>query len=118
MIGIVGPFPEYLFKHGRHVSNFFTKEKLLYQVLTGKNDENSGKKKLLVLVPKKTSLKARLKCEDQDFVDFIKSLLELDKEKRPTAAEAMKHPWLSKKYSDGLNEVAEVSKPQSKKLKK
>lgn len=31
VIGIIGPFPERLFKEGKLVNNFFTKEKLLYQ---------------------------------------------------------------------------------------
>ena len=122
VIGIVGPFPEYMFKQGRHAANFFTKEKLLYQVLTGKTEEPlpaNHKKRLLVLVPKRTSLKARLKCDDQDFVDFIHCLLELDKEKRPTAVEAMKHPWFFKKYPDGINEVkVELPREQTNPKKK
>jgi serine/threonine protein kinase len=121
VIGIIGPFPDYMLKHGRHAGNFFTKEKLIYQVVPGKSDEPGGnKKKLVILVPKRTSLKARLKCDDEDFVHFIKCLLELDKEKRPNATEAMKHPWLSKKYPDGLSEThADVPKPlnNSKKSK-
>lgn len=108
VISIVGPFPEYMFKQGRHVNNFFTKEKLLYQVVSSKGEDNpTGKRKFLVMVPKKSSLKARLKCEDKEFLDFIKCLLELDKEKRPTATEAMNHPWFVKKYPDGLVEVQE-----------
>jgi len=30
VIAIVGPFPEWMMKEGRLVSNFFTREKLLY----------------------------------------------------------------------------------------
>jgi len=30
-VGIIGPFPEHMMKSGRLSSNFFTKEKLLYQ---------------------------------------------------------------------------------------
>ena len=114
VISIVGPFPEYMLKQGRHSNNFFTKERLLYQMVSGKGEENpTGKRRFLVLVPKKSSLKSRLKCEDKEFVSFIKSLLELDKEKRPSASEAMKHPWFSKKYPDGLVEVTET-KPKKK----
>lgn len=108
VIGIVGPFPDYMFKQGRHVNNYFTREKLIYQVSEEKVEESSsqiaGGKKIMVLVPKKTSLKARLRCEDETFVDFITQLLELDKEKRPSATEALKHPWLTQcKYPDGLS---------------
>ena len=51
--------------------------------------------KIHILVPKKTTLKHRLKTEDQYFVDFVRWLLEIDPTKRPTAKEAMQHPWLT-----------------------
>lgn len=31
VLGIVGPVPEYMMKEGRLVSNFFTREGLIYQ---------------------------------------------------------------------------------------
>ena len=31
MVGIIGPIPEYMMKEGRLVSNFFTREGLIYQ---------------------------------------------------------------------------------------
>jgi len=31
VLGIIGPFPEWMIKEGRLVKNFFTKERLLYQ---------------------------------------------------------------------------------------
>lgn len=31
VIGICGPLPEWMFKEGRLINQFFTKEKLLYQ---------------------------------------------------------------------------------------
>ncbi|CAG9314423.1 unnamed protein product [Blepharisma stoltei] len=106
VVGIVGPFPDYMFKHGRHVGNYFTREKLIYQVSDEKVEDSSsnlGGKKIMIFVPKKTSLKARLRADDDMFVDFIASLLELDKEKRPTASQALQHPWLTQcKYPDGL----------------
>ncbi len=50
--------------------------------------------KIHILVPKKTTLKHRLKCDDPYFVDFVRWLLEIDPTKRPSAKEAMQHPWL------------------------
>ena len=50
--------------------------------------------KIHILVPKKTTLKHRLKCDDPYFVDFVRWLLEIDPTKRPSAKEAMNHPWL------------------------
>lgn len=54
-----------------------------------------GDVKIHILVPKKTTLKHRLKCEDAYFVDFVRWLLEVDPTKRPSAKEAMQHPWLT-----------------------
>jgi serine/threonine protein kinase len=51
--------------------------------------------KIHILVPKKTTLKHRLKCDDPYFVDFVRWLLEIDPTKRPSAKEAMQHPWLT-----------------------
>ncbi|CAI7844406.1 unnamed protein product [Closterium sp. NIES-53] len=50
------------------------------------------------LVPKKTSLQHRLQQGDAGFVQFVASLLQVDPDKRPTAAQALEHPWLSHPY--------------------
>ncbi|KAK9115860.1 hypothetical protein Sjap_014807 [Stephania japonica] len=54
--------------------------------------------RLEYLIPKKTSLRHRLPMGDQGFVDFVAHLLEVNPKKRPTASEALKHPWLSYPY--------------------
>ncbi len=56
---------------------------------------DDGDLKIHILVPKKTTLKHRLKCEDPYFIDFVRWLLEVDPTKRPSAKEAMQHPWLT-----------------------
>lgn len=55
-----------------------------------------------IIIPKKSQLKKRIKTNDEKFLDFIKSLLEIDPNNRyifiiirPTAQDAMKHPWLN-----------------------
>ena len=110
VIGIIGPVPEYMMKEGRLVSNFFTREGLIYQEAGaddegGQTGEEKKKKdkslvsdedlKINILVAKKTTLKKRLKCEDKHFIDFVRRLLEVDPLKRPTAKEALQHPWLT-----------------------
>ena len=107
VIGIIGPVPEYMMKEGRLVSNFFTREGLIYQEANEGEDTSDAKKgrdkhsqseedmKIHILVAKKTTLKKRLKCDDQHFVDFVRWLLEVDPLKRPTAREALTHPWLT-----------------------
>jgi serine/threonine protein kinase len=44
-------------------------------------------------------LRARIECDDAEFIDFLETLLKVDPDARPTAAEALKHPWLSKQLS-------------------
>ena len=86
------------------MSNFFTREGLIYQE-AGAEDENGvtgeDKKKkeksvvsdddlkINILVAKKTNLQKRMKCDDKHFVDFVRRLLEVDPLKRPTAKEAL-----------------------------
>lgn len=50
------------------------------------------------LIPKRTSLKHRLPCGDLGFVEFVRCLLIVDPDKRPTASEALQHPWMSFPY--------------------
>lgn len=47
-----------------------------------------------ILVPKKTTLKNRIRTEDELFLQFIGSLLEVDPHKRPSAQQALAHPFL------------------------
>lgn len=108
VIGIIGPVPEYMMKEGRLVSNFFTREGLIYQEANEDENGNSQSQKkskpppkddddlkINILVAKKTTLKKRLKSEDKHFLDFVRWLLEIDPLKRPTAKEALSHPWLT-----------------------
>lgn len=49
----------------------------------------------LILHPKRTTLAHRLHTNDPDFVDFVTQLLQLDPLKRPTAHQALQHPWIT-----------------------
>jgi hypothetical protein len=42
VIGIIGAIPEYMMKEGRLVSNFFTREGLIYQEGGAADDENTS----------------------------------------------------------------------------
>lgn len=83
--GVLGPFDNELLKKAKYSSKYFTSTGQLYE---------ETKTTYFAIKPKRTSLKARLKCEDDEFVDFLSSLLIVDSEKRPTAHEALKHGWL------------------------
>ena len=100
-----------MMKEGKLVSNFFTREGLIYMEAPDDDEESQSgvhpsqrKKKVRkddeelkvhILVTKKTTLKQRIGCDDDLFIDFVRWLLEIDPLKRPTAKEAMTHPWLS-----------------------
>mmetsp|Transcript_57401 Transcript_57401/g.134606 ORF Transcript_57401/g.134606 Transcript_57401/m.134606 type:complete len:730 (-) Transcript_57401:79-2268(-) len=102
IIGIIGEFPYHLMTRGRYVPQYFTQDGQLYQEIDGPACPDRGRR-LHLLVPKKTSLKQRMRTECEEFLDFLSQLLKLDPAERPTATEALQHPWLSKcKYTDGV----------------
>ena len=105
VIGIIGPIPEWMFEKGSTVNGMFCKEKLLYMEADAVNDSNGnisttsvGKKKMHVIVPKRTLLKNRLHCDDKPFIEFLRYLLKIDPNERPTAEEALNHPWFKVQY--------------------
>lgn len=50
------------------------------------------------IIPEESSLERHLRVTDAKFIDFVRSLLEIDPQRRPTAKEALEHPWLSHVY--------------------
>ncbi|KAG8097971.1 hypothetical protein GUJ93_ZPchr0013g35204 [Zizania palustris] len=91
VIGIIGSIEQAMLAQGHETYKYFTKNHMLYE----RNQESS---RLEYLIPKKTSLRHRLPMADQGFIEFVAYLLEVNPKKRPTASEALKHPWLSFPY--------------------
>ncbi|KAJ8748615.1 hypothetical protein K2173_007605 [Erythroxylum novogranatense] len=91
VIGIIGPIDQDMLAKGRDTYKYFSKNHMLYQ----RNQETN---RLEYLIPKKTSLRHRLPMGDQGFIDFVAHLLEANPKKRPSASEALKHPWLVYPY--------------------
>ncbi|KAJ7970211.1 Kinase family protein [Quillaja saponaria] len=91
VIGIISPIDQSMLAKGRDTYKYFTKNHMLYE----RNQESN---RLEYLIPKKTSLRHRLPMGDQGFIDFVGHLLEINPKKRPSASEALKHPWLSYPY--------------------
>ncbi|KAM7278947.1 hypothetical protein ACFE04_006081 [Oxalis oulophora] len=91
VIGIIGPIEQSMLAKGKDTYKYFTKNHMLYE----RNQESN---RLEYLIPKKTSLRHRLPMGDQGFIDFVGQLLEVNPKKRPSASEALKHPWLSYPY--------------------
>jgi serine/threonine protein kinase len=50
------------------------------------------------LRPKATSLGRRVPQADEGMLSFLAHLLQVDPTKRPTAREALQHPWLQCEY--------------------
>ncbi|MCD9642518.1 hypothetical protein HAX54_029359 [Datura stramonium] len=91
VLGIAGPIDQEMLVKGRDTYKYFTKNHMLYE----RNQETD---RLEYLIPKKTTLRYRLPMGDQGFIDFVAHLLEVNPKKRPSALEALKHPWLSYPY--------------------
>ncbi|BBN06295.1 hypothetical protein MPTK1_3g19940 [Marchantia polymorpha subsp. ruderalis] len=91
VVGILGPIDPEMLSKGRDTHKFFTKNHMLYE-------RNQDTDQLEYLRPKKTSLSHRLPMGDQGFVEFVGYLLHINPASRPTAGEALKHPWLSYPY--------------------
>eukprot|EP00898_Chlorokybus_atmophyticus_P005989 jgi/Chlat1/6391/Chrsp44S05846 len=89
--GILGPFEPSLLEKGRFVHKYFTKNYQLFE-----RSEETGQYELLV--PKRSSLRHRLPCGDNLFVDFVQTLLTVNPDTRPSAAQALQHSWLSHEY--------------------
>lgn len=103
---ICGPFPRHMIAQGRQSNRFFTKSGLLFEHVDSESGDGPSMERLSdnslldVFQPKRTTLAARLGIPDIEtedeahFVDFCSKLLAVDPDSRPTAAEALKHPWI------------------------
>ena len=47
------------------------------------------------IITEESCLEDQLNVRDELFLDFVRSLLEINPLRRPTALEALNHPWLS-----------------------
>jgi serine/threonine protein kinase len=87
MTSILGPVPVNMLLLGTAVNKYFLSGKMIF--------ERAGSKGTVTIMrAKKTSIKHRLHTEDEDFVDFVSHLLQYDQTKRPSALEALRHPFL------------------------
>merc|ERR1712226_1138170 len=93
-MGIVGDFPYDIMTRGKHVPQYFTQDGQLYQEIDAPACPERGRR-LHLLVPKKTSLRQRLRTDCEEFIDFVQQMLQLDPALRPTASEALEHPFLT-----------------------
>ena len=102
IIGICGPIPNWMYEKGKLVNDFFTKEKLLYMEPNAvDNNESMNQtspqekgKKVHILVPKRSSLRKRIRTNNEQFFNFLSGLLKIDPNDRMSAKEALNHPFI------------------------
>lgn len=46
------------------------------------------------MIPKNTTLKSRVRSDDDKFISFLEATLRIDPNLRPSASEALEHPFL------------------------
>jgi serine/threonine protein kinase len=109
ILGIIGEFPSSMLAAGRFVPQYFTQDGRLYKELEVTPELIASApapdmvRRIHLLLPKRSSLKQRMKIDDEDFLSFLSMMLKIDPSERLSASEALQHPWLNPgKYSDGL----------------
>ncbi|GAB2211021.1 hypothetical protein Droror1_Dr00016312 [Drosera rotundifolia] len=90
MIGMLGPIDMEMLE-GKETHKYFTKEYDLYYI-------HEDTDQVEYIVPESALLEHLLPVSDDELTDFIKFLLQINPRTRPTAEEALRHPWLSKPY--------------------
>lgn len=91
MIGMFGPIDMEMLVKGQETHKYFTKEYDIYFV----NEETD---QLEYIIPEESSLEQHLQISNTMFIDFVRYLLRINPKRRPTARQALKHPWLSYVY--------------------
>ena len=116
---VCGPFPRHMIANGRNCHRIFTDSGLIYEKVSVKDARESGSRSgsdddveedlFDVYQPKMTTIAARLgfdadfldrpKLSEGDeqralFIDFISKMLTIDPDLRPSAADALQHPWI------------------------
>lgn len=91
------------------VGRYFTSSGVIFE----RSEDVDGNTTAMIIYPKRTTLRHRLHlpCNEQitndetQFLDFVTWMLQLDPEKRPSAGQALLHPW----FDDvDLNDVSYV----------
>ncbi|CAH9069539.1 unnamed protein product [Cuscuta europaea] len=88
VIGVLGPIDMNMLLKGQETDKYFTKEFELYQI-------NKETNQVEYIIPEETSLEDQLQVfSDPLFIDFVRNLLQINPKSRPTASQALQHPWL------------------------
>ncbi|KAF8086119.1 hypothetical protein N665_0634s0005 [Sinapis alba] len=88
IVAVLGPIETEMLEKGQETHKYFTKEFDLYHL----NEESN---EIEYIITEESCLEDQLHVTDELFLDFVRSLLEINPLRRPTALEALNHPWLS-----------------------
>lgn len=110
IIGIIGRVPRHMLAAGQLVPNYFTQDGRLFRELELPPPADPSEvaprelqRRIQLLLPKRSSLRQRLRTSDDVFIDFLSTLLAVDPSKRPSATDALRHSWFDHgRYTDGL----------------
>ncbi|KAH9607635.1 hypothetical protein KSS87_014157 [Heliosperma pusillum] len=91
MIGLIGPIDLEMLLRGQETHKYFTKEFDLYHIIEDTDQ-------MEFIIPEQSSLDHHLPVSDSGFIEFLKYLLQINPRGRPTARQALDHPWLSFPY--------------------
>ncbi|KAJ0259481.1 putative Ser-Thr protein kinase [Hirschfeldia incana] len=92
IVAVLGPIETEMLENGQETHKYFTKEFELYHL----NEESN---EVEYIITEESCLEDQLHVSDELFLDFVRSLLEINPLRRPTALEALDHPWLSSSYN-------------------
>ncbi|KAG7639155.1 putative protein kinase CMGC-DYRK-PRP4 family [Arabidopsis thaliana] len=92
IVAVLGPIETEMLEKGQETHKYFTKEYDLYHL----NEESN---EIEYIITEESSLEEQLQVSDELFLDFVRTLLEINPLRRPTALEALNHPWLSSSSS-------------------
>ncbi|KAL0215467.1 hypothetical protein P9112_007651 [Eukaryota sp. TZLM1-RC] len=96
IISIVGPIPKHMIYKSKYGNRYFTSDLWLYERVR----TDLGLNEFHCLLPRKSSLSQRLRCTDSHFIDFLQYLFTIDPKERPSAREALDHPFFSVDYEE------------------
>ncbi|KAI9072465.1 hypothetical protein K1719_045577 [Acacia pycnantha] len=91
MIGMLGPIDLEMLVKGQETHKYFTEEFDIYYV----NEETD---QVEYIIPEESPLEQHLQVTDTMFIDFVRYLLSINPKTRPTATQALRHPWISHIY--------------------
>lgn len=91
VIGMFGLIDMEMLLTGQETHKYFTREYDLYHIIEETNE-------LEFIIPEESSLEHHLQISDPEFIHFVKYLLQVNPKRRPTAREALQHPWLCHSY--------------------